>query len=59
MIKGDLELELNLNLPRDTLGMVRRDVMEDKERQVQGMLFNKIRQCLNTNLRKSEENGED
>ena len=51
VIKGDLDFELNINLPRDTLGMVRRDVMEDKEKQVQGMLYNKIRQCLQFDLR--------
>ena len=43
VVKGDLELTLNMKLPRDTQGMVRRDTMEDKEKQVQGNLVNKVR----------------
>jgi hypothetical protein len=35
-----------MSLPKDPKGMVRRDIQEEKERQVQGLLQNKIQQCL-------------
>lgn len=38
--------DLKLNLPRDTLGFVRRDTQEDKERQVQELIKKKIIQCI-------------
>lgn len=55
VIKQDLDFDLNLSFPKDTLGMIRRDVQEDKEKQVQGMLYNKLRQCLNYNIRQESD----
>ena len=46
MIEKDLEFSLDMSLPKDPKGMVRRDIQEEKERQVQGLLQNKIQQCL-------------
>ena len=43
-----------MSLPKDPKGMVRRDIQEEKEKQVQGLLRNKISQCINHNL---ESNG--
>ena len=34
VVKSDLEFVLNVKLPKDPHGMVRRDTMEDKENQV-------------------------
>lgn len=51
MIKADLDLQLAIRLPKDSSGMVRRDTMEDKEKQVQGIVLNKMVQCVNTSLR--------
>jgi len=34
VIKSDLDFELKLKLPKDTTGMIRRDTMEDKEKQI-------------------------
>jgi hypothetical protein len=59
VIKSDLDFELKLKLPKDTTGLVRRDVMEDKEKQVQGLIFNKIRQCLNFDIAQKRESEED
>jgi len=46
VIEKDLEFSLDMSLPKDPKGMVRRDIQEEKERQVQGLLQNKIQQCL-------------
>lgn len=43
-------MQLTIRLPKDSSGLVRRDTMEDKEKQVQGIVLNKITQCVNTAL---------
>ena len=51
IITADVGLEVKVQISKDTSGMVRRDVMEDKQGQVTGFITNKIRNCLNQNLR--------
>ena len=46
VIDGDLKLNVKISLMKDTSGNVRRDVQEDKENQVQGIILNKIKECL-------------
>ena len=42
VVKGDLDFKLNIKLPKDNSGMTRRDTMEDKEKQVHGILYSKL-----------------
>ena len=51
IITADVGLEVKVQISKDTSGMVRRDVMEDKQGQVTGFITDKIRNCLNQNLR--------
>ena len=37
---------LKLTLPKDSLGFVRRDVQEEKERQVQELVKSKLLACI-------------
>ena len=43
-----------MSLPKDSKGMVRRDIQEEKEKQVQGLLSNKISQCINHNFENND-----
>ena len=43
-----------MSLPKDPKGMVRRDIQEEKEKQVQGLLRNKISQCINHNFESND-----
>ena len=42
VINNDVDFTLEMSLPKDPKGMVRRDIQEEKEKQVQGLLSNKI-----------------
>lgn len=41
---------MKVSLPKDTRGIVRRDIQEEKETQMQQHLISKLRPCLNFNV---------
>lgn len=55
VLKDQLNFSINLSLQKETTGMVRRDTQEDKERQVQGIVSNKIKECLNFDFVKHDD----
>lgn len=41
-----IDFDLKLTLPKDSLGLVRRDVQEEKEKQVQELVKSKLLSCI-------------
>lgn len=44
---GPLSFDLRVTLPKDLTGTLRRDVLEEKQSQVQNFVTSKLRPCLN------------
>ena len=41
-----IDFDLKLTLPKDSMGFVRRDVQEEKEKQVQDLVKSKLLSCI-------------
>jgi hypothetical protein len=54
IVKDKLTFNLKLTLQKDLRGMTRRDVVEEKESQITGLMVNKIKECLNFNITENE-----
>jgi hypothetical protein len=52
-VGSDIEFSLKLSLPKDPRGLVRRDIQEEKEKQVGSLLCSKIKKCLDFEFRNS------
>ena len=52
-VGSDIEFSLKLSLPKDPRGLVRRDIQEEKEKQVASLLASKIKKCLDFEFRKN------
>lgn len=58
-INSDIEFSLKLSLPKDPRGLVRRDIQEEKEKQVASLISGKIQKCLDFEFRRNQmEDGE-
>jgi hypothetical protein len=53
-IGSDIEFALKLSLPKDPRGLVRRDIQEEKEKQIEGLLKSKILDCLDFEFRSKQ-----